>query len=84
MDPCFGRDEDFRELVDTCHGNGMRVIIDGVFNHCGWQWDKFGDVVDKGKDSQYSDWFYRLEYPVCRPEDPEEVYPDYECFGMNA
>ena len=80
VDPCFGRDEDFRELVDTCHGNGMRVIIDGVFNHCGWQWDKFGDVVDKGKDSQYSDWFYRLEYPVCRPEDPE-VYPDYECFG---
>ena len=80
VDPCFGRDEDFRELVDTCHGNGMRVIIDGVFNHCGWQWDKFGDVVDKGKDSQYCDWFYRLEYPVCRPEDPE-VYPDYECFG---
>ena len=39
VDPCFGTDADFRELVDTCHEKGMRVIIDGVFNHCGRQWD---------------------------------------------
>ena len=83
VDPCFGRDEDFRELVDTCHGNGMRVIIDGVFNHCGWQWDKFGDVVDKGKDSQYSDWFYRLEYR-CAGRRIRRSIRIMSVLGMNA
>ena len=49
IDPCFGTDEDFRELVDTAHGMGMRVIIDGVFNHCGWRFFAFEDVVQKGR-----------------------------------
>ena len=33
IDPSFGTDEDFEQLVDTAHKMGMRVIIDGVFNH---------------------------------------------------
>lgn len=80
VDPCFGTNEDFRELVDTFHAHGIRVIIDGVFNHCGWHFPAFEDVVQKGEASEYKDWFYRLTYPVVRPEDPEE-YPGYECFG---
>ena len=58
----------------------MRVIIDGVFNHCGWRFFAFEDVVQKGEASRYKDWFYRLEFPVVRPEDPEAI-PGYECFG---
>ena len=80
IDPCFGTDEDFRELVDTAHGMGMRVIIDGVFNHCGWRFFAFEDVVQKGEGSAYADWFYRLSFPVVRPDDPEAI-PGYECFG---
>ena len=80
VDPCFGTDEDFRELVRLYHENGLRVIIDGVFNHCGWQFFAFEDVVQNGEQSRYRDWFYRLSFPVERPEDPE-VYPNYECFG---
>lgn len=80
IDPCFGTDEDFRELVDTAHGMGMRVIIDGVFNHCGWRFFAFEDVVLKGESSAYADWFYRLSFPVVRPDDPEAI-PGYECFG---
>ena len=80
IDPCFGTDEDFRELVDTAHGMGMRVIIDGVFNHCGWRFFAFEDVVQKGEGSAYADWFYRLSFPVVRPYDPEAI-PGYECFG---
>ena len=33
IDPCLGTDEDFRALVDKCHARGIRVILDGVFNH---------------------------------------------------
>lgn len=80
IDPAFGTNEDFRELVNTFHAHGIRVIIDGVFNHCGWHFPAFEDVVQKGEASEYKDWFYGLTYPVVRPEDPEE-YPGYECFG---
>ena len=80
IDPCLGTNADFRELVDRAHGLGMRVIIDGVFNHCGWRFFAFEDVVRRGEASQYKDWFYRLSFPVVRPEEPEAI-PGYECFG---
>ena len=80
VDPCFGGDEAFREMVDTLHANSIRVIIDGVFNHCGWNFFAFDDVVRNQKKSQYCDWFYHLEFPVARPETPE-IYPSYACFA---
>jgi len=80
VDPCFGTNEEFAEMVDTLHDNGIRVIIDGVFNHCGWRFFAFNDVVEKGADSPYADWFYRLEYPIVRPDNQEDI-PTYECFA---
>lgn len=80
VDPCFGSNEDLKELVKTFHQEGIRVIIDGVFNHCGWKFFAFEDVVKYGEQSKYKDWFYGLTFPVIRPEDPE-TYPNYECFG---
>jgi len=80
IDPCFGTDQDFAALVDEIHKREMRIIIDGVFNHCGWHFFAFEDVVRKGKKSKYWDWFYQLEEPVIRPAD-EESYPNYACFG---
>lgn len=80
IDPCFGTDEDFRQLVNDGHARGMRVIIDGVFNHVGWNFFAFDDVVRNGENSKYKNWFYHLQFPVERPEDPE-TYPTYECFG---
>lgn len=80
IDPCFGTDEDFGSLVDAAHEKGMRVVIDGVFNHCSWYFFAFEDVVKNGRDSIYADWFYDLSYPVVRPEDPEAT-PGYTCFA---
>lgn len=80
VDPVFGGDEAFREMVDTLHANGIRIIIDGVFNHCGWYFFAFDDVVRNQEESQYCDWFYHLEFPVQRPETPE-IYPTYACFA---
>ncbi len=80
VDPCFGGDEAFRELVDACHERGIRVIIDGVFNHCGWYFFAFDDVVKNQEKSPYCHWFYKLQFPVVRPEDPES-YPTYACFA---
>lgn len=80
VDPCFGTNEDFKELVIACHANGMKIIIDGVFNHCGWNFFAFNDVVENGEHSQYKDWFYRLSYPVIRPQNKDEI-PGYDCFA---
>lgn len=80
VDPCFGTNDDFKEMVKTMHAHGIRVVLDGVFNHCGWHFPAFEDVVEKGEDSAYKDWFYRLQFPVERPEEPEAI-PNYECFA---
>lgn len=80
IDPCFGTDDDFRKLVAECHQNHIRVIIDGVFNHCGWNFFAFDDVVQNGEKSKYKDWFYNLTFPVVRPDNMDD-YPNYSCFG---
>ena len=80
IDPCFGTNDDFREMVNVLHQNGIRIIIDVVFNHCGWRFFAFEDVVKNGENSRYKDWFYRLEYPVVRPDNTEDI-PGYECFA---
>ncbi len=79
IDPCFGTNEEFRELVEKIHERNMYIVIDGVFNHCSWDFFAFEDVVEKGKKSRYWDWFYRLEEPVVRPKD-ETTIPGYASF----
>ena len=76
IDPCFGTEDDLKRLVAACHENGIRVILDGVFNHCGAGFFAFQDVLKNGEKSEYADWFYRLEFPV-RYETP----PNYEAFA---
>lgn len=79
IDPSFGTDEDFEQLVDTAHKMGMRVIIDGVFNHSGTQFFAFQDVLKNGEKSQYVDWFYDLHFPLTQPDGGSR--PNYSCFA---
>ena len=82
IDPCLGTDEDFRSLVDKAHERGIRIILDGVFNHCGVQFFAFRDVLEHQEASPYVPWFYRLSFPVREPA-PGET-PDYECFAYEG
>ena len=75
IDSAFGTKDDLRRLVDGVHAHGMRIILDGVFNHCGYWWDKFQDVVKNGKASPYRSWFFIHSYPV----DAERQ--NYDCVG---
>lgn len=79
VDPCLGTDEDFAELVNAAHSLGLRVIIDGVFNHSGCHFFAFEDVVQNGENSKYKDWYYDLEFPVKIPQSGER--PNYSCFA---
>ncbi len=76
VDPGFGTAEDLKALVAESHAAGMRVLLDGVFNHSGHEWPPFRDVRERGEDSQYRDWFFRIQgFPV----DIAEV--NYETFA---
>ncbi len=58
IDPLLGTLEDLKALVDELHKNGMRLVLDGVFNHCGLQFAPFIDAMEKGEASEYRDWFF--------------------------
>ncbi|MNW49509.1 Cyclomaltodextrinase [compost metagenome] len=69
IDPQFGTVHDLQELVRKCHERDIKVILDLVINHCGFYHPYFQDVVQKGEDSVYKDWFYINQYPIQRSED---------------
>ncbi len=58
IDVRLGTNEDFKFVCDALHENGIRVILDGVFNHVGREFFAFKDVREKKWDSPYKDWFY--------------------------
>lgn len=61
IDVRLGSNEDFKYLCEKFHENGIKVILDGVFNHVGRDYFAFRDVREKRYDSQYKDWF-RLSF----------------------
>ena len=57
IDAQFGDETIFQKLVDTAHKKGIRIVIDGVFNHSSNLLSQFQDVVKNGKKSKYFNWF---------------------------
>ncbi|WP_433748850.1 alpha-glycosidase [Falsibacillus pallidus] len=64
IDPQFGDKKTFKKLVDACHERGIKVMLDAVFNHSGFYFPPFQDVLKKGGASEYKDWFHIHEFPV--------------------
>ena len=64
VDPRFGSAADLHALVDAVHRKGMRILLDGVFNHCGYYYPPFQDVLEKGEASAYRSWFFVEQWPV--------------------
>lgn len=58
IDPRLGTNEDFATVCKAIHEAGMRVMLDGVFNHVGRGFWAFRDVQEKKWDSPYKDWFH--------------------------
>ncbi len=64
IDPKLGSSKDFSQLVDKAHSNGIRIILDGVFNHCGRGFFAFVDVMENQQDSPYLEWFHIKRFPL--------------------
>lgn len=53
----LGDNESFKDFVKQCHDSGIRVVVDGVFNHTGREFFAFKDIQEKKWDSPYKDWY---------------------------
>ena len=62
IDPRLGDDADFDALVAAAHDRGLRVVLDGVFNHVGRGHAAFRAVLEQGRDAPTASWF-RLTWP---------------------
>jgi cyclomaltodextrinase len=64
VDPILGGNEALRALLDAAHARGMRVVLDGVFNHASRGFFPFSHVLENGPTSPYVDWFSIEGYPL--------------------
>ena len=58
IDVRLGTNEDFADVCQALHKEGIKVVLDGVFNHVGRGFWTFQDVLEKRWDSPYKDWFH--------------------------
>ena len=58
IDTRLGTNDDFKKVVEALHKEGIKVVLDGVFNHVGRGFWAFKDVQEKRWDSPYKDWFH--------------------------
>lgn len=79
IDPQFGDKETFKRFVQKCHEKGIRVMLDAVFNHSGYYFHQFQDVLEKGESSKYTDWFHLHDFPV-----KKEPHPNYDTFAYEG
>lgn len=62
IDARLGTNEDFSDICRTLHENGIRIVLDGVFNHVGREHFAFRDVCENRERSKYCSWFCNLNF----------------------
>src|SRR3954464_8126790 len=81
IDPRLGDDADFDALVTACHRRGIRVLLDGVFNHVGRGHPAFRAVLEQGPEAPTAGWF-RLRWPDGWRPGVEPGYDTFEGHGQ--
>ena len=75
VDPQFGTGRELKELVERAHSRGIRIVLDGVFNHTGIHFPPFQDVLLHQEESRYRHWYLIDRSPAT------VSHQDYECVG---
>ena len=76
VDPILGGDAALRRLLDKAHRRGIKVVLDGVFNHASRGFFQFNHILECGADSPYLDWFDVRGFPA----HAYEGRPNYRCW----
>ena len=64
VDPLLGGNAALDALIASVHQRGMRLILDGVFNHCGRGFWAFHHLLENGDRSPYREWFHVHQWPL--------------------
>lgn len=78
VDSLLGGAEALRELLNAAHRRGIRVVLDGVFNHCGRGFYQFHHILENGEASPYVDWFTVQGFPLNAYD--QQQPPNYDCW----
>ena len=62
VDSRLGTNDDLKAFVEKCHAAGIRVILDGVFNHTGRDFFAFKDLQKNRESSPYRDWYCNVNF----------------------
>lgn len=67
IDCRLGDNNSFKQICNTLHENGIRIILDGVFNHVGREFFAFKDIQQNLQNSRYCNWFQNLNFGGSSP-----------------
>jgi cyclomaltodextrinase len=76
VDPLLGGDKTLRHLLDAAHARGIRIVLDGVFNHASRGFFQFNHILEVGAKSPYIDWFDVKGFPL----NAYEGISNYRCW----
>lgn len=62
VDRRLGTNDAFKQFVKLCHESGIRVVVDGVFNHTGREFFAFRDIQENRESSPYKDWYRGINF----------------------
>ncbi len=79
IDPILGGNAAFQKFLEAAHARGIRVVLDGVFNHASRGFLQFNHLLENGPDSPYADWFTAHDFPI-NAYDPRARKPNYDCW----
>ncbi len=75
VESCYGGLRQLKKLIKSAHETGLRIIVDGVFNHCSSKHPLFADLLANQEKSKYRNWFKVHGFPV------SESMANYDSFG---
>jgi cyclomaltodextrinase / maltogenic alpha-amylase / neopullulanase len=74
VDPILGGNAAFKVLLDEAHRRGIRIVLDGVFNHASRGFYYFNHLLENGVASPYLDWFTAHSFPLHAYDDGPAGY----------
>lgn len=78
IDVRLGTNEDFKQVCSALHQEGIRIVLDGVFNHVGRGFEPFKDVCRNREASRYVSWFHRIDFGGNSPYNDGLWYEGWE------
>lgn len=83
VDPRLGTNADLKDLVESFHANGIKIILDAVFNHSGRNFFAFQNIKEQGSQAQFKSWYKNLDFSRQSPQGDNFSYESWAgCYDL--